>query len=194
MSNAEEPDRGVQGWIRRTASKQHWRVASWLDYDDLVQEGLERWVWLKTKYPDKVVNNPAHFMALFKTTFHNHITDLAKARSRLVEVPIDFGFEVEEISAGRRSRRTDEVLPGFVEAITDPTDWGAIAVLLRQAPSEVAAVLHLLATDLGLAKLREPYGKNEDGLRETTNERLCRLTGFDPNKVDLDEAVRVYLA
>lgn len=180
MKTAElTPDEGVTGWIYNQAKKHYWRVSSWYDYEDLVQDGILWFFICRDTYPE--VANLEHFMALFKRCYSNHITDLAYHRTRLTETPVSTIIDEAHESA-------------FLDGILGKEY--PVAELLSQlvhAPREIKQVFELLLTDTGLAKLAEPY-QRVDGIRETTNERLCRFLGYDPDRIDVLGRVRAYLA
>ena len=70
-------DHDVAGWVIKTIQRNYWRVAGSYEFEDLVQDARLYFHILCQKYP--LVHQHRHMFALFKTTFSNHITDLAKA-------------------------------------------------------------------------------------------------------------------
>lgn len=54
-----------------------WRVASWYELDDLIQDAAFVFFKLKARYP-RVVDRP-HLMALFTISLRNHINGLSEA-------------------------------------------------------------------------------------------------------------------
>lgn len=172
-------DAGMVGWLHSYARSNFWRVSSWYDYEDLVQDGFLCYAICLEKYA-LVVKEKEHFMALLKRTYWNHVTDLSVRRTRLNETPAcdlavdDDGSYFENLVGGK----PDDV---------------SFAAIIRDAPNDVAAVLKIIITDVGLATLRKSY-RRKDGTRETLNERLCKLVGFDPDVIDLSHRVRMYLS
>lgn len=74
-------DEGAAAWLQRTAAKNLWRVPDYYELDDLVSDGMECWVKVTQRYSN--VKSAAHLMALFKTTFTNHVHDLARKKMRM---------------------------------------------------------------------------------------------------------------
>jgi len=75
-------------WMVKVAHSQFWRVASWYELDDLLQDGFLCHAKVVSRYPH--VYNPAHLGKLFQTTFLNHIHTLAtKRRHSISEVYLD---------------------------------------------------------------------------------------------------------
>lgn len=96
LGTRRHPDQGVIGWIAKTAIKNQWRVSQWMDIDDLIQDGLERYFITCAFYPGV---NPAHRMALFKTNYINHLHTLSSKRSREKEVLSELETFLEGIPA-----------------------------------------------------------------------------------------------
>lgn len=163
-------DRGVRGWIFKTAKENLWRVSGHIDFADLIQDGYLHWHRICIKYPN--VTKQSHRMALFKTAFTNHIHDLSKKKSRLelvaeceLDTPLDVMLEGED--------------PG-----ADPDH----AFIFAQLPPTLMRALSRVIDGTS------PYRHRLDHTRETTNERLCRFAGLDPSKRDVQTAVLRYLA
>lgn len=163
-------DQGARLWVFKTARENLWRVSGHIDFNDLVQDGLLFWHRICLKYPN--VTEQKHRMSLFKTAFTNHIHDLSKKKTRLdlvnesdLDTPMDVMLEGEDPSA-------------------DP-DWSFI--MSQLPPAIMRALQRLLDGD-------PPYRQRLDHTRETTNQRLCRLAGLDPETRDMKAAVLRYLS
>lgn len=183
-------DRGARMWLYQTARKNFWRVSRWYDLDDLIQDGFIHYWRVTRKYPE--AERP-QIMSLFKTTYTNHIHDLAKVRSRLDEALV-----LDIPSAGNRSE--DGYSSTEAEAFDAfSNDGGAdaeAAVLIANAPPAVKAVLAVLATQAGRRKLQRPYRflkGTPSFARETNNQRWSRLTGL-PVGVDFEGIFLSYFA
>lgn len=156
-------DAGLKKWIYAQAHKNFWRVAAWMDIDDLIQEGFLCFAICRARYEPE---NKAHFMSLVKITFLNQITDLANKRTRTPECPIS---DIAEMG-------NDQEL---LENLAGGEDGDAeIMALLARAPLEVRLILAAMNTNEGAARMRRPARVREDGTRETNNERLSRLVGI----------------
>lgn len=161
----DQMDDGMRKWVIVTAQRNYWRVAAYCDFEDLVQDGVLHFLRLKQRYPDVTV---PHMMSLFKRTYHNHINDLS-------------------------SRRSEDCPPHAERSGADDiTHDNKLMELLAHAPPRVQAVLHVVLSD-EVVKLRAPYRRHSNGVRETLHDRLCRMARVDPNGPDLPAAVREYL-
>lgn len=115
----------IEGFVVNFISKHYWKVARTVPREDLMQDAYVVFLRCSNKYGGKV--EPKHFMALFKTAWLNHFTDLTNAdteeRCVYSSTPEDGSVEMERVG----------------ELCND----GELAVRLRQAPKEVQMVLQL---------------------------------------------------
>jgi len=177
-------DDGARGWLAKAARKNYWRVSRWYDLDDVIQEGYAAYYDTIRRYPD--ATDPPHRMALFKRVFMSRLHDLANKRTRSVN-------EVTVSDLCHGSVASAEVL---FETVALDNDISAAAGMLATAPQYVRDAIALFATEDGLRRLRSAYRKVRRGkylVRETLNERLCRLTGNDPRQVDIVQELRACL-
>ncbi len=178
-------------WLIKKARKEYWRVATWLEFEDLIQDGHLHYQRLLAKYPD-VTDRPL-LMHLFKTTFTNHIHDLSKQRSK------QSLEQLEELDKRRpRKRKSRESYDWDHDPLDKDETCGdhelaMFRVFLSKAPKPVQDVIGLLTHEGGSQAVRAQYRRRRDGTRETVNERLCRLCGYDPDAIDLAWLVREYL-
>lgn len=172
-------DAGARIWLARAIKKNYWRVSGWYDLDDLMQEGYFAYYYVVRHYP-QVTHSP-HRMALFKLTFNSVICNLANQRTRRVE-------EVCESELGP----ADEGGSFFDGAAADPDIAEAVAELAA-APQYVRDAVALLSS--GDRRLRHKPRRSGPGRRrrETLNELLCRLTGYDPQMTDIVGGIRACL-
>jgi DNA-directed RNA polymerase specialized sigma24 family protein len=168
----------MKNWLFKFAWNNYWRVASWYDLDDMVQDGYLVFYRVLEKYRGKVQNR-AHLMRLFQVSYANHIHNISIKRTRTPEVLFEDLAPNPEV----RERIMDKVLQS--------NDDAEMALVLAGAPREVRAVIAGLEAADG-ATLRKPYQRRK-GQRETQNERLCKLGGLDPNTVDVVLALKTYL-
>mgnify|MGYP003425315289 CR=1 FL=1 len=167
-----EIDHGATVWLHRYARRQFWRVSSWYDLDDLIQDGYMHYYRIAERYSD--VKERPHIMSLFKRCFVNHCHDLAKNKTRQPDANLgSFLTPTQD-----ESHVMDTLAGSEPEAAT-------LQTLLSQAPEPVKAVLASFNDPEKLKQLRSSYRVRLDGTRETINERLCRLAGVDPNSMDL---------
>ena len=165
-------DAGARNWLIKTARKNYWRVASWLDIDDLIQDGYVCWHVVLTKYPE--VDNPRILMRIFQVTYTNFLHDLANKRTATLEMPFCI--------------LSEEAVFRFEQQVCD---FGQLLSLIIEAPPVVARCLQALVFN-GL-DLNAPYRTWLDGRRETFSERLQRLLRLEPASSDLYNAIRSYL-
>lgn len=173
-------DAGARGWTVKTARRNYWRVARWYDLDDLIQDGFMQYYRIAGKYSH--VTERRHLMAIFKLTYMSWITDLANKRTR----------EPEEITSCVLMPGAADDTPLWDKLVTGEPEQASLRLVLAEAPAPVRAVLSILATEEGRARLRSPYRIRRVG-RETLNERLCRIAGYDPTTINLVSWVRNYL-
>lgn len=164
-----EMDDGAKGWLIKTARQNFWRVSSWYDLEDLIQEGFECWAYVLQRYPT-AVDRP-HVMRLFQLTYRSRIEDIAKKRTRDRELIAELPYRCSELD--------DEI--------------ATLATLISQAPDIVKAFLLILSSERGRRRLRSEYRVERDGTRETFNERLRRLTNC-PKNVDLVSVLQQYFS
>lgn len=170
-------DTGLKKWIYKTAHQNYWRVASWLDLDDLIQEGFLCFAICRARYEPA---NKSHFMSLVKITFLNQITDLANKRTRTLECPIS------DVAVLGNEEEMLEILGGFEDGDAE------VMALLARAPREVQIILAAMNTNEGAERIRRPSRVRQDGTRETRNEKLCRLAGVPT--FDFEGALRALVA
>jgi hypothetical protein len=132
-------DDGVRGYIVNKARKEFWRVQSWYELGDLVNDGWLIFCECRERFGKriKVKGDAAEFMAYFKRAYDNHIIDLANSRTRTTETnATDAG--VDDLS------------------MLDPTpvpECATVAALIARMPQELAALIKgLMAIDEN-----EPY-------------------------------------
>jgi hypothetical protein len=160
-------DAGAYNWLVKTARKNYWRVASWYDLSDLIQDGVMCYYVVRQRYPTASARK--HIMRLFQVTYINHVHALSnKKRQACAEVAMDDpAIEIER----------------FADEDAD------LDMYLAEAPAEVSTVIRALMAKS--EELRAPYRRS--GKRATTNQRFCRIVGANANTRDLHALVRTYL-
>lgn len=178
-------DEGLERWLWRTAHRNHWRVAAWMSREDLIQDGYMCYMkcvdtyqrLLRKRRPRK--DDRRNFMALVRTTFERHITDLANQRTlQRVEKPVSQLHHVDDTAEAWLERN------GPVELAQTCSD---LAELCKGAPAEVRNVVLALAGDTGEALHYLKIKGKRFTRRETNNEYLKRLakTNKDLDMVQL---------
>lgn len=171
----------VVGWIYNHATKNFWRVASWYELDDLVQDGLMKAYGCLERYGIPGVDiDPPHFMALVKSAFHNHIGDLLRHSRPEQELTSHVGDMAAD----------NETEGGYLDRASEPESPAQeLAAFISGMPEALRrAVLLYLNTP---EKLRPRRVHLED---DTTFEAkiLQRLAGF-PKRFDFETELRAYI-
>lgn len=181
-------DDGARGWLVKTATKNFWRVARWYDLDDLIQDGFVCYYKVMLKYPTAI--DAPHRMALFKRTYTNYIHDLSTSRTKSVAEFLASDLTPQDAEGGERSEMIAASIP------CPHSDMVSVGAILATAPERVRRVLALFADDEDRVALRSAYRLRRIGkrlVRETLNERLCRILGYDPAETDLVGEVHRFL-
>lgn len=176
-----EIDDGARAWMINYARQNYWRVAHWLSLEDLVSDGFLTWYRIvsgeKTAGPRQAgetvsamvayqwITDRPHIMSLFKSAYINHITDLANGRT--ARSPFEFPIE------------------DYMDAPDDATPL----IIPAAAPIEIRRVFEVLNTEEGQIEMQKDYPVRANGTRETTNERLQRLTGLSGK---ITQAIKSY--
>lgn len=114
----------IEGYVVNYLTREHWKIARTVPRDDAMQEAY--CVFLKVKRTYRV-EEPQHFMALFKTAWYRRFTDMANEDTeRRAECAMPVGADGAEF-----------------EQQGESDNDGALAVMIRQAPREVQMVLGL---------------------------------------------------
>lgn len=173
------------GWVVRYSLANIWRMPSYYELDDLVQDGLMWAALVQERYAAKITCR-AHFMSLLMRCFSNHVTDLANKKSGLAEI--------SESDLCRAAMEDGEsVVPIWEDLLGEEPEAGTLAVMLRQAPKELLDVVKLFFNDTTVRRLRAPYREFLEGGKETTRQRLTRMLGYDPG-ADMMQRLYQYLS
>lgn len=170
----------VEGYVVNYIKREGWKVAASQTHDDLTQDAYLVYMKVCAKYPD--VREAPHLMALFKTAWFRHFTDLANADTK------------NRVLTHFRDAGEDDAGDAF-EPAGDSDNDGALGVALRQAPAEVAAVLNLFlsAPQEILDMVMESWGGPDRRKRANGCARLNRMLGLPPD-LDALQAVHDYLS
>lgn len=167
-------DAGAKAWMFKYAKRNYWRVASWMEFDDLIQDGLYAWCEVCRRYPN-AVENPAHIMSLFKLCYADKITDLSRSKTKQQD---DARSDIVEVYDG--------------ESVVVP-DSSTLHALLIKAPEVVKNTIALLTDDSRKDELAKPFARHANGRRETLNERICSMLGLNSKEIDAVRMVKAYL-
>jgi hypothetical protein len=167
----------IEGWTVNFIRKQLWKVEASMEFADLMQEAYMVFLRVQQRYPD--VETPQHFMALYKTSWFHHFTNLTLADSRQREVmPVSYSS-----------------LEGHgAELLGSSDNDGYLRTLIRQAPREVALVFSLfLNAPSELVETALSSWQGRDLRRKDGGSRkICQLLGL-PLDLDVMKMVEEYL-
>lgn len=168
-------DDGARQWLLRTARSNLWRVATFYDLGDLIQDGCLVWCKVVNRYEVQAgrVRKRKHLMALFKRSYMNHLHDLASDRSRLDE------RLVSDLIAGSATTSEYDIWDRYVKA---PLDELAHAQLLVEMEPVAKQAILIMESDEGVRLLRRPRRRTVTRPSETTADRLCQMMGiYEPD-------------
>lgn len=74
-----EWDGRVEAWTKKYISRHLWRIPTYYDFEDLLQDCKVKFIICQQRYSHTSI--PQQFWALYKSCVCNHITDLAIQRS-----------------------------------------------------------------------------------------------------------------
>lgn len=160
-------DESAKRWLYKQAHKHLWRVCQWYDLDDLIQDGMMCWWKVVRRYPE--VRDRPHMMRLFQTTFTNHVHALANRRTNQLDMLMDDPFPFSG----------DHPLRDIVGDEGDAASFAELVAHLSKVSEPARKLLALYTTDEGCRQMRTIYRRRRGGQRETTGERIARLTGED---------------
>lgn len=180
--------KSVVGWIYNHSTKNYWRVAGWCELDDLIQDGLLVAYRCQERYGESGKDiDPPHFMALVKTAFYRHITEMlrhSRADHELVSKIGDLAGDYSE------SHFLDRVSAEVVEPMQDlAADLSALIARMPKALRDAVMLYIERPEDMRRRKAGRVVLDDED---ETDTQRLTRLTGF-PARFDFETELRAFL-
>lgn len=172
--NPTMPDRGATIWLKNTAKQHFWRVVSWYELGDLIQDGYLSWFIVQDRYPG--LHYPGHIMRLFQVTYLNRIHDLSKRRTR----------NEPEVSFHRFSEEAVEQISNML-----PCEFADLLATMAEMRPDLAECVRQLISN---PKFSKPYRVKLGEGRETLNDRLCKVLQVDPEANDLAGELRQALA
>jgi hypothetical protein len=154
--------------------------------EDYMQEAYEVFLTLRRHYAGKV-EEPKHFMALFKRAWSNRLADLSTEDTNQRELfRPDHG--IQRSAEGEEERQ--------YEALGETDNEGHLRILIRQAPREVGMVLNLFLSapqELVEMALRSWSGNKDSRRKDGGSAHINRLLGLDPSR-DVMQEVHDYLS
>jgi len=166
LEMAMEMDEVARRWMYKTAKQQYWRVSAWYEFDDLIQDGYFWYYSRVKKYPH--ITEPRHMMRMFQIRYLQHIHELSNKKTK-------------------QSAEVHVELVGCTLVDQQPAPT-ALERAIADAPVHLRRVI---STILDAPEQLRGYPK-QNGVRETTNERFCRLAGV-PTTNDVVKQLKDYL-
>lgn len=174
MSNAvlQEP---VMGWIINHAKKNYWRMSSWYELDDLIQDGIVCGYKCLQVYgiPPYEIDDQ-HFMKLVQTTFYNYIAELLRRKRAVDDITI---------------RYEDNPLLQLFDSHSSVIDI-ELNLLINKLPKRLKRVIDLYLRNPN--EIRRPLRIKLKG-KETMSDRLNRLADY-PTELDFETDLRSVLS
>ena len=179
----------LEAWTKSYIKNKLWRLPRGYEFDDLIQDGYEKFLKCYKRYPE--VTSPRHFMALYKRAFINHLNDLSNYASNYTD---NHSYTNED---GESEDLIETVVGEY-------SNHGEIRNLIQNCPDHVRQVLEVLTIPVDKSPLVAPKKYRlgtekvpicEGGFynRETTNERVCRVLGWDYTQVDAIHLAKSYI-
>lgn len=198
----DKMDQGARRWLYGYVKKNFWRYPDWMEFEDLIDYGVECYYVVRRKYPT-AVDRP-HIMRLFMLVVHSRFTNLS-VRKKGVDAT-DFESWRQNVRDSYGVHRTVYDLPAEspIERALDAVPNRFRSLLIRLIEDGyVADPKNLPPVTKGLwfwepaprdqsSKLAMPLQRQAHH-RETFNERLCQLGGFDPERINLADILRMFL-
>jgi hypothetical protein len=166
----------IQGFVKNHLKKNFWRVSSYMDYEDLLQDSYVIFLKLRDRYT--TVDDPRWFMSLFMRSFSNHVINLSKKRTLNSLEVLDCEFFTEG----------EEDFSILSTAVGERDNLGYYETVLSQAPPEIRSALSIL-----INCPTEIWDLIVSGDRNIGNSKLCGLLGLNPKKVNILDKTRNYL-
>ncbi|MCK5235424.1 MAG: hypothetical protein KAR06_00450 [Deltaproteobacteria bacterium] len=173
LAKIEWTDSVFENYAKKYIARNLWKYQRMgYEFEDLLQESWIAFDKCLDTYGDSI-DEQKHLMSLFKMTLHNLFYDIAKKASAEKKAVVE-GEILEEVHGGIQGD-------------------GLLSIYLKEAPKEVRDVLHIIfslpretASHLGLNK------KHKKGIM--TNQALCKMLGYNPNKINLMKEVENYIS
>lgn len=161
----------IEGYSKNQIRKRIvWLEVIGFEFEDVLQELFIKFREVVLKYK---VENPKHFMALYKVTVLNYFNTMSiKYR------------EDKKYLTGEAFEHVTQNIQG--------SGNGSIRMVIEKAPEEVKQVLKLmLNTPLEMLEALGLSGTKKMGVRN--NKLICKVLGYNHRKINLTEKVHTYL-
>lgn len=177
MSYKPEFKGPIEGWTVNFCKKSMWRVEGSMEWADVMQEAYIVYLRCCSKYPD--IDTPQHFMVLYQRAWVNQFTNFANADTKLRALVSENVLSPAESGAS-------------FESVGELMNDGHLALMIKQAPSEVRMVLNLFLSapteilDLALSDWKQDQRRKTGG-----SAKICRMLGL-PADLNVIQMVEEY--
>ena len=181
----------VLGWISNHSRKNYWRVASFYEVDDLIQDGIIKAYEVINRYgvPGLEIDRP-HYMALVKTSFNNHIVDLLprKYTSEKVSV-VSFAVLISKPTINRMDGMDEngEFWNSYFRSEDGDQEENMFVVEMPEYLRK--GVQFFLSNPNTFQYFRKRLQSEKD---ESLSSKLARMVGF-PEDFNFEEELRSYI-
>jgi hypothetical protein len=172
----------VLGFVVNFLRRNYWRVQSYMEYEDCLQEAWLKFNQVKVKYGN--LDTPQHFMTIYKLAWTNKFNELA----------VWSGKHRAEVCVSQLETDDAEDTGALGLLAGDFNNDGMLAIMIDQAPHEVKHVLHLFLTaPVEVLDMFAETWKSRGRHKPYGNAHLCELLGL-PEKTDVVGMVTAYFA
>jgi hypothetical protein len=178
----------VLGWISNHSRKNYWRVASFYEVDDLIQDGIIKAYEVINRYgvPGLEIDRP-HYMALVKTSFNNHIVDLLRKYTPEKVSVVSLQSLCKPTINRMDGMDENEVLEQLLGGEDGDQEENMFVVEMPEYLRK--GVQFFLSNPNTFQYLRKRLQSEKD---ESLSSKLARMVGF-PEDFNFEEELRSYL-
>lgn len=171
----------IEGYVTNYVAKNLWKIRNTHTHEEAMQEAYIVFLRCSAKY--HAVEEPSHFMALFKTAWHNEFIDLShKATEARNEVS-------DRVLVGEDD--DEQSLHDYM--IGELDNQGALGVMVRQAPHEVLLVMNLfLNAPVELIELATEAWRKQGRYKADGDKAVSRMLGLPPNATPMTSTQKYF--
>ncbi len=168
----------IEGYVVNFLKKNFWRIANTHEYEEALQEAHVVFLRCASRYT--MIEEPQHFMALFKTAWTNQFNDLSNRATDVRATQVQRGAEDEDADAG-------------LDVVGELENAGQLAVMIKQAPKEVLMVLNLfLNAPSELLELAAATWRAQGRYRADGDKAVCRMLGLPEESRPVTKTVEYF--
>lgn len=162
----------IEGYLVNQIHANAWRFKNVMGVEDALQEGYIMFAHNAELYPDV---EPAHFMALYKTTLERRIIDWSRKSTDACHVSLN------------------DAEGNSLDVAGDVENDGYLSVLIKQAPAEVTQVLTLfLNAPTELLQLAMASWRSTGKIDAGGNRQVAQWLGLPAGSKPLDKVLEYF--